>query len=215
MSYNSYGNRRQPYRRDRSRSKSSEQSRRIDRFRPGWRGRSKSPESRRGRKARSRSKSVDVKKSKASRSQSRSSGVKKSDELEKENTTTVAGDSSSKVSKPSELELKKDVGDKSKTDVSKLAVSGKATETSKNLDQQTGSIQGPSSMEKIMDEKKKWALDMAVNMYIRAEDYYDGGNLWCRKCNLMFTDILALCQHLHSDQHQTVSPLEKRFRCSS
>lgn len=207
LSYYNYRNRREPYRRDRSRSRSSDPSRRIDRFRSGWQGRSKSPDSRRGRKARSRSRSVDVKKSKTSESQSKNSAVKKSSELEKDN-ITVAKDSSSKASNQSELELKKEV-EKSKTDVS-----GKAIETNKNLDMQTGSIQGPScSMEKMMDERKKCALDMAISMYIRAEDYYDGGNLWCRKCNLVFTDILALCQHLHSDQHQTVSPHGKCFCC--
>jgi len=132
--------------------------------------------------------------------------------LEKEN-ITAANDSSSKVSNPSELELRKEVVEKDKTDVSRSTVPGKAIETNKNLDLQTESTVGPSSMEKIMDEKKKWALDMAISMYIRAEDYYDGGNLWCRKCNLVFADISALCQHLHCDQHQTVSLLGKCFRC--
>jgi hypothetical protein len=58
-----------------------------------------------------------------------------------------------------------------------------------------------------MKEKQTSALELAVAMYMAANEFYDGGYLWCRSCDRIFGDISALCRHVHSDQHQLVSLL--------
>ena len=52
------------------------------------------------------------------------------------------------------------------------------------------------------EEKEKIALEMAITMYMSADEYYDAGNQWCKKCNVLLADLGDLCQHLHSDSHQ-------------
>ena len=54
-------------------------------------------------------------------------------------------------------------------------------------------------------EKQKSAFELAISMYMAATEFYDGGSLWCRQCDCIFTDISALCRHIHSDKHQLVS----------
>ena len=54
-------------------------------------------------------------------------------------------------------------------------------------------------------EKQTSALELAIAMYLAANQFYDGGSLWCRSCDRIFGDIPALCRHIHSDQHQLVS----------
>lgn len=56
-----------------------------------------------------------------------------------------------------------------------------------------------------LSEKEKSALEFAISMYMAANEFYDGGSLWCHKCDNIFTDISALCRHIHSDKHQLVS----------
>jgi len=56
-----------------------------------------------------------------------------------------------------------------------------------------------------MKEKQTSALELAIAMYLAANEFYDGGNLWCRLCDGIFDDISGLCRHIHSDQHQLVS----------
>ena len=56
-----------------------------------------------------------------------------------------------------------------------------------------------------LNEKEKSALEFAISMYMAANEFYDGGSLWCRQCDNIFTDISALCRHVHSDRHQLVS----------
>jgi len=56
-----------------------------------------------------------------------------------------------------------------------------------------------------LNEKEKSALEFAISMYMAANEFYDGGSLWCRQCESIFTDISALCRHIHSDKHQLVS----------
>ena len=56
-----------------------------------------------------------------------------------------------------------------------------------------------------LNEKQKSALQFAISMYMAANEFYDGGSLWCRQCDSIFPDILALCRHIHSDKHQLVS----------
>lgn len=56
-----------------------------------------------------------------------------------------------------------------------------------------------------LSEKEKSALEFAISMYMAANEFYDGGSLWCRQCDDIFTDISALCRHIHSDKHQLVS----------
>jgi len=51
-------------------------------------------------------------------------------------------------------------------------------------------------------DEEKAAMNVAISTYMSAEEYYDAGNLWCKKCDVMLTDIGHLCQHLHSDCHQ-------------
>jgi len=55
-----------------------------------------------------------------------------------------------------------------------------------------------------LGEKEKSALQFAISMYMVANEFYDGGSLWCRQCNDIFLDISALCRHIHSDKHQLV-----------
>ena len=57
----------------------------------------------------------------------------------------------------------------------------------------------------LLGEKEKSALQFAISMYMAANEFYDGGSLWCRQCNDIFLDISALCRHIHSDKHQLVS----------
>ena len=57
---------------------------------------------------------------------------------------------------------------------------------------------------KLDEEKQRLAFEYAISMYVKATDYYDGGSLWCNKCDLVFGNMVALCRHLHSDQHQVV-----------
>jgi len=54
-------------------------------------------------------------------------------------------------------------------------------------------------------EKQRSAFEFAISMYMAATEFYDGGSLWCRQCDCIFTDISALCRHIHSDRHQLVS----------
>jgi len=54
-------------------------------------------------------------------------------------------------------------------------------------------------------EKQRSAFEFAISMYMAATEFYDGGSLWCRQCDCIFTDISALCRHIHSDKHQLVS----------
>ena len=56
-----------------------------------------------------------------------------------------------------------------------------------------------------LNDKEKSALEFAISMYMAANEFYDGGSLWCRQCDSIFTDISALCRHIHSDRHQLVS----------
>ena len=56
-----------------------------------------------------------------------------------------------------------------------------------------------------LNEKEKSALEFAISMYMAANEFYDGGSLWCRQCDSIFTDISAMCRHIHSDKHQLVS----------
>jgi len=56
-----------------------------------------------------------------------------------------------------------------------------------------------------LNEKERSALEFAISMYMAANEFYDGGSLWCRQCESIFTDISALCRHIHSDKHQLVS----------
>ena len=54
-------------------------------------------------------------------------------------------------------------------------------------------------------EKQRSAFEFAISMYMAATEFYDGGSLWCRQCDCIFTDVSALCRHIHSDKHQLVS----------
>lgn len=54
-------------------------------------------------------------------------------------------------------------------------------------------------------EKQRSAFEFAISMYLAATEFYDGGSLWCRQCDCIFSDITALCRHIHSDKHQLVS----------
>ena len=69
-------------------------------------------------------------------------------------------------------------------------------------------VKKPDEQKKVevgkLDEKQRLAFEYAISMYVKATDYYDGGSLWCNKCNLVFGNMVALCRHLHSDQHQVV-----------
>lgn len=56
-----------------------------------------------------------------------------------------------------------------------------------------------------MVEKQRSAFEFAISMYMAATEFYDGGSLWCRQCDCIFTDISSLCRHIHSDKHQLVS----------
>jgi len=62
-----------------------------------------------------------------------------------------------------------------------------------------------TSEEAELNEKEKSALEFAISMYMAANEFYDGGSLWCRQCDDIFTDISALFRHIHSDKHQLVS----------
>lgn len=55
------------------------------------------------------------------------------------------------------------------------------------------------------EDKEKKALEMALSMYVGASEYYNGTNIWCQKCDVIFSDVFGLCQHLHSEMHQSVS----------
>ena len=63
-----------------------------------------------------------------------------------------------------------------------------------------------------LNEKEKSALEFAISMYMAANEFYDGGSLWCRQCDSIFTDITALCRHIHSDKHQLVSLMLLQMR---
>ena len=66
-------------------------------------------------------------------------------------------------------------------------------------------VKKPNILQDIYEEKQRSAFELAISMYLSANEYYDGGNLWCRLCQRLFTDIPELCRHIHSDQHQLVS----------
>lgn len=103
-----------------------------------------------------------------------------------------------------EPDFKQVVVDKKTDNKPDVASSSSTTEVIKSTDNRVSGLEAQVD-NRSLDEKRKHALELAINMYIRAEDYYDGGNIWCRKCDLVFPDMSMLCHHLHSDHHQQVS----------
>lgn len=63
--------------------------------------------------------------------------------------------------------------------------------------------QSKTAAEKAEDKERK-ALELALSMYLAASEYYNGTNVWCQKCGIVFDDVHSLCQHLHSEKHQIV-----------
>jgi len=54
-------------------------------------------------------------------------------------------------------------------------------------------------------EKEKSAFELAISLYMAAQEFCDGGSLWCRQCDTISADISSLCRHIHSDKHHLVS----------
>ena len=58
-----------------------------------------------------------------------------------------------------------------------------------------------NSMAHAMSERIKFA----TSLYLKAENFYDGGNLWCQLCNTLHKNVHEFSQHLHSQDHIKVS----------
>lgn len=79
--------------------------------------------------------------------------------------------------------------------VNNVVSSGKALNSRSELREKS------NSMAHAMSERIKFA----TSLYLKAENFYDGGNLWCQSCNTLHKNIYEFSQHLHSQDHIKVS----------
>ncbi|ESO02628.1 hypothetical protein HELRODRAFT_161916 [Helobdella robusta] len=55
--------------------------------------------------------------------------------------------------------------------------------------------------QKDMLQNVKFGIEFAIALFMKASKFFDGGNLWCEHCDLIFESFGQLCLHLHTEEH--------------